>query len=287
MGPLGRGAKFLPALPPASEQGPLASFYPAKGNAKASVSVLEGCVMPNFFGRVNRATVEVLQACQRDVHVPQEYNCCGALHAHNGDLETARKLARKTIESFEKTGPAQGPALPVIVNSAGCGAQMKEYGRLLADDPQFAQRAQDFSQRVRDFNEYLAEEAGEELSQALAPDGGQLQAPITFDDPCHLCHGQGVRSQPRELLAKLGVQRVEIEESESCCGSAGLYATLRPKDSQRMLAPRLDALADCKAKTLVTSNPGCQLQWQGGVQQRSMEVEVLHVAEALQRSLKK
>lgn len=285
-GSLGKGASNLPPVPPARERQPLAPTHPAQGRREGEVAVLEGCVMPVFFSHVNRATVEVLQAAGREVHVPRGATCCGALQAHNGELETARLLARQMIESMESVRDESGELLPVVVNSAGCAAQMKEYGQLLAEDPEFAERAARFAGRVKDFSEYLAEEAPDRLAGALSTDTPEVPSPLTFDDPCHLCHGQGVRSQPRELLDHVAAERVELEESESCCGSAGLFATLRPEESQRILAPRLEALNASGARTLVTANPGCQLQWQSGVQQAGIDAEVLHIAEVLRRSLK-
>lgn len=285
LGPVGRSMTSFPEVPDAEERRPLPAHSPARGERRGAVAVLEGCVMPELLGRVNRASVRVLQACGRDVHAPQGHVCCGALHAHNGDLQGARHLARGTIAAFDAVRDAEGAPATVVVNSAGCSAQMKEYGVLLKDDPAWRARATAFAARVRDFNEYLADEAAPELSAALADSQSDVRGPITFDDPCHLCHGQGVRQQPRTLLDALPLHRVEIEESESCCGSAGLYSTLRPDDAREILAPRLDALKRSGARTLVTANPGCQLQWQSGVASRGWDVEVLHVAEVLDRAL--
>lgn len=284
LGPVGRAMRSFPAVPPRAERRLLPAYSPAEGERRGTVAALEGCVMPALLGRVNRATVRVLQAAGRDVHVPRESTCCGALHAHNGDLETARTLARRTIADFEGVRENGGAPARVVVNSAGCAAQMKEYGQLLAGDVAWRTRAEAFAERVRDFNEYLAEEALEDLAPRLGSPAG-VAGPLTFDDPCHLCHGQAVRSQPRTLLDALGVERVEIAESESCCGSAGLYSALRPDDSREILGPRLEALQACGARTLVTANPGCQLQWQSGVDTAGLEVEVLHVAEVLDRAL--
>ncbi len=284
LGQPGRALAQLPPVPSASQCIPLPARTAAEGEAVAQVAVLEGCVMPELLGRVNRATVHVLAAAKRDVHAPGGPACCGSLQAHNGELDTARHLARGIIDAFDGLQDANGEPLPIVVNSAGCSAHMKGYGRLLEDDPQYAQRATQLAARVYDFSEYLARFAMEELKPRLTQ--ARVAAPITWDDPCHLCHGQGVRSEPRTLLDVLQVERVELAESESCCGSAGLYSALRPEDSSAILAPRLDALEDCDARTLVTANPGCQLQWQSGVTQRELEVEVLHLAELLERSLK-
>jgi glycolate oxidase iron-sulfur subunit len=285
LGPVGRAMESFPEVPPAEERAPLPSRSPARGAQRGTVGVLEGCVMPELLGRVNRATVRVLQACGREVLAPPGHVCCGALHAHNGDLEGARRLARGTIAAFEGLRDPDGRPAPVVVNSAGCSAQMKEYGHLLREDPAWRARAEAFSGRVRDFSEFLAEEALEELREAVGDGTPAVRGPVAFDDPCHLCHGQGVRSQPRTVLDTLDVERVEIEESESCCGSAGLYSTLRPDDSREILEPRLEALRRCGARTLVTANPGCHLQWASGVASRGWSHEVLHVAELLDRAI--
>jgi glycolate oxidase iron-sulfur subunit len=285
LGKVGRGLQNLPRVPARPERRALSAYNPADGSRRGAVAILEGCVMPALLGRVNRATVRVLQAAGRDVHVPRDSTCCGALHGHNGDLVGARALARRVIADYERVRDLDGSPATVVVNSAGCSAQMKEYGHLLAEDPLWRERAEAFSKRVRDFSEFLADEALGDLAPHLRSPRGVVGTPITFDDPCHLCHGQGVRSQPRTLLDALDLTRVELAESESCCGSAGLYSALRPDDSREILAPRLEALEACGARTLVTANPGCQLQWQAGVDAAGLEVEVLHIAEVLERSL--
>jgi len=278
LGERGRALAAFPRAPAGSERKPLAELVPARGEARGSVAMLAGCVMPEMLGRVNRASAECLAACGLDVTTPAKHVCCGALHAHNGDLECARDLARKTIAAFEPTSGA------LVVNSAGCGAHMKVYGDLLAEDDEWSERAAAFQERVVDFAEFLARpENAAPFSAAL----GDRSETVVYDDPCHLCHGQGVRSQPRELLDLLpGAERVELEDSESCCGSAGIYSMLRPADSNAVLAPKLEALRASGAKTLVTANPGCQIQWDSGVRRAAFDVEVAHLAEVLQRALK-
>jgi glycolate oxidase iron-sulfur subunit len=229
---------------------------------------------------VNRATVRALSALGIESRVPVDHVCCGALHAHNGELELARELARGTIEAFEKLS---GPDLrAAVTNSAGCGAHMKSYGHLLAHDERWAERAKRFALSVRDLSEVLHEHA---------PPGGaarvssRFAGPFTYDDPCHLCHGQSIRKQPRDLLDRLaGLERVELEDSEQCCGSAGIYAMTRPQDAARVFAPRLASLLRSGARTLVTANPGCQIQWQSGLARAGIGVEVVHIAEVLSES---
>jgi len=268
-----------PPVPPRTERHPLPAVTPAEGEARGAVAMLAGCVMPELFGRVNTATARVLAASGAEVHVPGEHVCCGALHAHNGDLEGARALARTTIAAFE---PTQGP---VVVNSAGCGSHLKELDRILADDPAWAERARTFTGRVVDLSEYLAApEVLARLAPRLGPPEGVGR--VAWDDPCHLCHGQQVRDAPRTLLdAVPGLHQCTLDDPEACCGSAGIYSMLRPDDSAAVLERKLDDLAASGAQVLVTGNPGCHLQWATGVSARGLRVEVLHLAEVLCRSV--
>jgi glycolate oxidase iron-sulfur subunit len=220
----------------------------------------------------------VLARCGFDVHCPVPRTCCGSLHAHNGDLEGARALARRTIEAFE---PVPGE---IVVNSAGCSAHMKDYAHLLAEDAAWRARAEAFVARVRDFSEFLdADPCRARLAGAAALPGSPL---VAYDDPCHLCHGQGIRSPPRRLLDSVrGLRRVEMAGSESCCGSAGIYALLRPATAAEVLDPKIRALVETGAGTLVTANPGCQMQWEAGLARAGVDVRVAHLAELLQEAL--
>ena len=266
------GPKRAPAVPPASERRPLPERTNAAAARRGAVSVLEGCVMPLLYGRVNRATVAVLARAGFDVWSPRGQACCGSLHAHNGDLEGARTLARRTIAAFEVDEGA------VVVNSAGCSAHMKDYGHLLADDPAWRARAERFAARVRDFTEFLA---GKIEFPRAAGDRGR----IAYDDPCHLCHAQRIRSQPRTLLdAVPGLARVEMRDSEACCGSAGIYSVVRPDASAAILDPKIAAFLETGATTLVTANPGCQMQWEAGFARAGVRARVAHVAEILEEA---
>ncbi|TDJ76388.1 MAG: 4Fe-4S dicluster domain-containing protein [Planctomycetota bacterium] len=288
LGLRGRMLASFPRVPSRAERTPLPASTPAQGPARESAAVLEGCVMPELYGRVNRATVRSLAAAGVESRCAPDHVCCGALHAHNGDLAGARTLARGTIAAFDALVDDSGAPLPIVVNSAGCGAHMKEYGRLLADDPEWRERAAAFGARTRDFAEFLAEpERRERLTAALreAADSAPTR-PTTYDDPCHLCHGQGIRSEPRALLDCIpGVELLELEDAESCCGSAGIYSLLRPQDSQDVLDSKLAALRASGAEVLVTANPGCQLQWESGIRRAAMDVEVVHLAEVVARAI--
>jgi len=264
----------MATAPRSSERRPLPPSTPARGTKRGEVAVLEGCVMPELFGRVNRATVETLSAIGYECRTAPDHVCCGALHAHNGELEGARELARTTITRYEALGAA-----PIVVNSAGCGAHMKAYGHLLADDPQWKERAARFAQRVVDFTEFVAANAPSEWK----PDAELLGlGAIAYDDPCHLCHGQQIRSQPRALLDRVqGCSRVELSNPEGCCGSAGVYSLLRPNDSQAVFENKARDFAASGADTLVTANPGCHMQWESGLRRAGSKARVLHIAEVL------
>ncbi len=286
LGKNGEALRNMPHVPPRSERRRLPAVSPATGERITSVGVLEGCVMPELLGRVNRSTVRVLNAAGIETRTAAHV-CCGSLHAHNGDLEGARRLAKQSIEAYEALRDDAGNPVEVVVNSAGCGSHMKEYAHLFEPGTEWHKRATAFSKRVFDFSEILAREAHASRLRGALSKPATLSEPLAFDDPCHLCHGQGVRSEPREVIDLVpGAKRVEIEDSESCCGSAGIYSMLRPTASRGILEPRLDAIADSGARTLVTSNPGCHLQWQLGLSERGADTEVLHLAELLDRSLK-
>jgi glycolate oxidase iron-sulfur subunit len=272
-GPRKSALLAMSAAPPARERRLLPSTTPARGTKRGEVAVLEGCVMPELFGRVNRATVATLSDIGFESRTAKGHVCCGALHAHNGELEGARELARGTIEHFERLGDS-----PVVVNSAGCGAHMKAYAHLLEDDVAWKERAQRFSKRVVDFTEFVAAHAPDDWKPAAAGALGKL----AYDDPCHLCHGQQIRTQPRALLDRVpGATRVEMESAESCCGSAGIYSLLRPGDSEAVFASKARAFAACGADVLVTANPGCQMQWEAGLKRAGSAARVVHIAEVL------
>ncbi len=283
LGERGAGMAALPQTPPAAERKLLPEFTAAKTVRRGEVAMLEGCVMPEMFGRVNRATASVLSKLGFDVRTTRDMVCCGALHAHNGELDQARELARTMIVAFEKI-PSAALNSPIVVNSAGCGAHMKEIGRLLAGDQEWGERAARLVRRVVDFSQFVAPriDAGLQLRFARA------DAPyrVAYDDPCHLCHGQQIRSEPREILDRMeGLRRVEMPGSESCCGSAGIYSILRPADSAAVLAPKLAEFAATKAEILITANPGCHLQWQMGLARTESKAKVLHIAEVLDTAL--
>jgi glycolate oxidase iron-sulfur subunit len=229
--------------------------------------------MRSVFADVNAATVRVLGKNGYRAVIPPQIGCCGALHAHHGDLATARLLAQQNIRAFE------GDALEaVLVNSAGCGAMLKEYGHLLADDQQYAQRALAFSAKVKDISEFLA---GLPLNRQMA----RLQLRIAYDDPCHLLHGQGIGRAPRRLLQDIpGVALVPFKEADWCCGSAGTYNLTQPDMSRRLLDRKLQHIAAVDPDVIATGNPGCLLQLAWGAKRAGLRAEVLHPIALLDRA---
>jgi glycolate oxidase iron-sulfur subunit len=227
-----------------------------------------GCIMPIAFGRVHDATVRMLLRAKLSVVVPSDQGCCGALATHAGDPDFARALARRNIESFERSG-----ADVYVVNAAGCGSALKEYGELLAADPAWAHRARAFSARVRDISEVL--DAMEFGTPARAVD-----AVATYQEPCHLVHAQRIAGAPRRLLARIsGLALVEMDESALCCGSAGIYNLTEPEMAAALQRRKLAAIERTGASIVVTANPGCAMQISSGL--RGKRTIVRHLVELL------
>jgi glycolate oxidase iron-sulfur subunit len=264
---------LLPPMPRAADRAPLPEVIPAEGPRRARVALLAGCVQQVVFGAHNRATATVLAKNGCEVLVPRGQGCCGALHAHGGDHERALALGRQTIDVFERSG-----AGAVIVNTSGCGAHMKGYGHLLKDDPRYAARAVAFSKSVRDVSEFLAEEP---LRGPLQP----VPMTATYHDPCHVVHGQKILREPRTLLAQIpGLKIVDLEESDWCCGSAGIYNLTQPEMAGRLLERKIRHVLETGAEAVVTANPGCILQIAQGLRERGSRVRVLHIVEVLNRA---
>ena len=261
---------LLPRVPSTVARRPVPAETAPVGAERGRVAMLTGCIMPAFLPEVNHATTRVLAANGYRVYAPPAQRCCGALQAHAGEVESARQLARHNIAVFEVTG-----AEWVVVNSAGCGALMKEYGHLLRDDPAFATRARVFSNRVRDVSEWLATAP---LRQPLHP----ITLRVAYDDPCHLVHGQKIHQQPRALLQQVpDLQLLAVPESDWCCGSAGIYNLVHPDTAQALLDRKMAHLAAVEPQLIVTGNPGCILQLRQGVARHGLDAEVLHPVEVL------
>ena len=237
------------------------------------VALLAGCVHGDLYPEPHRATARVLARLGCEVVAPPEQRCCGALHSHAGDAEAARDLARTNIAAFEA---ARVDA--VIVNAAGCGAAMKEYGRLLRNDPAWAERAERFSERVKDVLEFVA-------AQPFEDGLGPLDLDVTLQDACHLAHAQQIREAPRTLLRAIpGLRLHELATPDRCCGAAGLYSMVQPEMSGAVLEPKIADIARSGAAVVCTSNPGCTMQIELGVRQAGLPVRVQHVIELLDAS---
>ncbi len=249
------------------------------GGSTYRVAVLTGCVQDVVFSSVNRATVDVLLANGCTVVTPRGQSCCGSLHAHNGDLESARVLARRQLDSI-----ASDRLDAIITNAAGCGSHLKHYGRLLADDPKYAEKAKQWDRKVKDISQWLVE-INFRLPKAT---GREASLKVTYHEACHLCHGQGISAQPRAILRAIpGVELVECKESTWCCGSAGIYNLAQPESAQWLLDRKTKHLNATGAAVIATGNPGCQLQIQKGLTQTGSAAAVEHpvvlLAEAYRR----
>ncbi len=242
----------------------------AENQTSASVALLTGCVMPYLYPSVHEATVRVLERNGRLVTCPTAQTCCGALHLHSGEREKAKELARRNIDAFFAGRPNA-----IIVNAAGCGATMKEYGELLKDDPTYAEKASRFSERVRDISEYLA-------TLDLRGPLGDVPLSVTYQDSCHLAHAQRITQQPRALLHAIpGLELREMAGSDRCCGSAGVYNITQHEMSRRLLASKMEDVDNTGAEVLVTANPGCMLQLELGLREAGKNTRVAHVVEVL------
>jgi glycolate oxidase iron-sulfur subunit len=251
----------------------LPTVTPAEGERRRRVGFLSGCVMSRLMPETNQASLRVLARNGCEVVTPVEQVCCGALHVHAGDRAAARSLARRNIEVFEAL-----ELDAVIVNAAGCGSTLKEYGELLSADAAWAERAQAFAASVKDISEFL-------VDLGLRPGLGEVRRRVTYQDPCHLAHGQGIRRQPRELLRAIpGLELVELREADSCCGSAGIYNLTHYDLSMQILEPKLDHLAATGAEVVVAPNPGCAMQLAAGCERRGLELRVAHLVDLLDES---
>jgi glycolate oxidase iron-sulfur subunit len=249
--------------------------WPAKGERRAVVGMLTGCVQGAFFPAVNAATARVLQAEGCDVVVPRQQGCCGALSTHNGREDEAQVFARALVDTFEAAGVDR-----VVVNAAGCGSTMKDYAELLADDAAYADRARAIAEKVRDVSEVLDE---------LGPVAPRHPLPMTvaYHDACHLAHAQGVRAQPRALLRAIpGLELREINEPELCCGSAGIYNIVNPEPARELGDRKARNIVATGAQVLVTANPGCLMQVASAIERSDHPMGMAHTVEVLDASIR-
>ena len=264
----------LEALSPEIETPFFFAYYgktlPAEGEQRHRVALLGGCIANISFARLNEATVRVLQKNGCEVSIPASQGCCGALHVHAGIRDEARKLARKNIDAL-----LEGGYDAIITNAGGCGSTLKEYGELLEHDAEYAEKARRFSGLVKDVNEFLA-------SIELNPPMRVLPLTVTYQDSCHLAHGQKIRSAPRKILASIpGLELREMQLSDLCCGSAGIYNVVHTGMAMSLLKKKMDGVNATGAPVIAASNPGCMLQLRAGVSKFGKGQRVAHVVEIL------
>ncbi len=250
--------------------GPSATVHPAQGEKRMTVALLSGCVMPLMQGPTMEATVRVLTRNGCDVLVPRGQGCCGALNAHAGDLENSRAMARKNIDSLMAAGVEQ-----IVTSSAGCGSTMKEYAELLKDDPDYNAKAVRFGEMTQDVTEFL-------VGLPFQAPTSTINRKVTYLDPCHLAHAQRITAAPRAILNSIpGLELVEMENSTLCCGGAGIYSSVQPALSQRLLKRKLNAIDATGTQEVITANPGCMLQVEQGFRSRGTAGRVRHVVDIL------
>ncbi|MBE9192674.1 4Fe-4S dicluster domain-containing protein [Gloeocapsopsis crepidinum LEGE 06123] len=269
---------ILPQITLNSFQDKLPTIIPAQGEKRYRVGMILGCVQRLFFSPINEATVRVLTANGCEVVIPKTQGCCAALPHHQGQEEQAKALARQMIDSFADTGVDA-----VIINAAGCGHTLKEYGHLLQDDPEYCDKAKDFAANVKDAQEFLASVG---LTAKLSP---LTEKPLTlvYQDACHLLHGQKISIQPRQLLRQIpGVQLREPLDAALCCGSAGVYNMLQPEVADELGKQKVQNLLNTGAELVASANPGCTLQITKHMQQQSSKITVMHPMELLDYSIR-
>ncbi|MFB5663804.1 (Fe-S)-binding protein [Alteribacillus sp. HJP-4] len=259
---------IMPALrQPSRKKYENMEVIPAKGETKAEVALLTGCIMDVMFSDVNESTINVLTHNGNDVVIPKKQTCCGALHVHAGDRDMGRELAKQNIEAFEK-------ADKVIVNAAGCGCALQEYGELFRQEPEWKERAERFSEKVEDISKYLYD------SGYKKPES-EIQSRITYHDACHLAHGQSVRNEPRQLLKDIpGLEVVEMKNADMCCGSAGIYNITNPDMAGSVLDRKMENVPE-DLEMISMGNPGCMLQMAMGVQKYGRNAQVVHTVQLL------
>jgi len=263
---------LLPKLGPREM---VAEVTPAVGTKRRRAGLLLGCVQREFFPQVNAATVRVLAAEGCEVVAPREQPCCGALLVHAGEETAAVEFAKKAIEAFERANVET-----IVTNAAGCGSNVKEYGHLLRDEPEYAERAKAFAAKCKDITEILAE---------LEPRAKRntLKLRVAFHDSCHLQHAQGVRTQPRALLSSIpGLEIAEIPEAAICCGSAGIYNLVQPDAANALGDRKANLIAPLKTDVVATGNPGCVLQLQASLARCGCETPVVHTIQLLDASIR-
>lgn len=251
----------------------IGKVFPAEGEKRYKVAFLAGCIANISFARLNEATVRVLQKNGCEVHIPEAQNCCGALHVHAGRKDDARALAKNNIDAT-----LGGGFDAILTNAAGCGSTLKEYDELLEHDDAYREKSLEFKAKMKDINEFLA-------SIEIRPPAKPFPMTVTYQDSCHLCHGQKIRVQPRKVLAAIpGVELREMALSDMCCGSAGIYNVQHNEMAMSLLKNKMQSVNATGAECIVTANPGCMIQLQAGARIHGKDQPVLHVVEVLDRA---
>lgn len=269
--PMGQFEKILPPVESPFKRYKYGDIFPPRGTKKMTVAFFPGCIMDAMMSRTNRLTIELLQSVNCEVFIPKGQSCCGALHAHQGSMDEAKELAKANIEAFEASG-----ADYFINNAGGCGAMLREYDHLFKNDAEWHERAKAFVDKTRDITEVLFE-------LGPLPFKKEWDGIITYQDSCHLRNVQGVSEQPRELLRSVpGAAFVEMEGSDRCCASGGIYNLLHFDESMEILDEKMKKARETNAKTIVTTNPGCLLQMKLGVKRSGLKnARALHIVEVL------
>lgn len=256
-----------------------AGFVPAMGTTRGRVALLTGCVGSLLFSDVNRATAYVLARNGFDVVIPKDQGCCGSLHLHTGATETTQSFGKNLMTAFAKECEPADHAYKsydaILVNAAGCGSAMKQYAKVFPDDP----KAKAFSSKVRDVSEFLAEYTLEPM--------GEIKERVTYHDACHLLHGQGIGAQPRDLLRQIpGLELVHLNESSTCCGSAGIYNIIQTEMGEQLAKRKVDNIKATTATIVATGNSGCSMQIVSGAQTSGLDIEVVHPIQLMYRAYK-
>ena len=276
--PFGKLAK-LDSMSPTAEipffYSKIGRTYRAVGERRFRVAFVAGCIANVAFARLNEATVRVLQRNHCEVVIPAAQNCCGALHLHSGYKQQAQDFARRNIDAF-----LSEDFDAILTNAAGCGSTLKEYDHLLADDPDYAEKALKFKARMEDVTRFLS-------AIELNEDMGRVDKIATYQDSCHLAHGQGIKVAPRKLLKMIpGLQFREMPMSDICCGSAGVYNVVQPEMATTLLQKKMETINGLDATLITTANPGCMLQLSAGVRLYGRGQKVAHVVEVLDEAYK-
>lgn len=284
---LARMERILPAAESKGVVEQLGTSYPAKGQAVAKVGMFRGCIMDVLFTETNVNTVKLLSEAGFDVVIPAAQNCCGALHAHSGELDQARDLARKNVAAFREAGVDY-----IVSNAGGCGALLVEYDHLLHDDPIWKESAEWFAKRVIDVSELLLRKGRTPaFADGQTRTGSEIKSPvtITYQDSCHLRNVMRSSNAPRELMKRVAdVNFVELKESDRCCGSAGIYNIVQPEMSNQILDHKMEHVKSTQARYLLTSNPGCLLQMKLGIEREGLteQMKAVHIVDFLYERIK-